>query len=448
MISWEQSTRMLERSRQSLTGGVSSPFRAKAPMPLFFEDGKGARLLDVDGNTYIDYQLAWGPMILGYGHPAMVEALSRQVAKPFSYGAQHQMEFTVAEQICDMVPCAERVAFTSSGSEAVQLAQRLARAFTGRPLILKFEGHYHGWMDSALWSYKPQPADTGSREQPNVVPGSRGQVPNAADNCVVSVWNDLDRLQAVLEANSGRVGAVMMEPVLCNSGCLMPRPGYLEGVRELARRYGALLIFDEVITGFRIGPGGAQQRFGVTPDLATFGKAVGGGVPLSVIAGRADIMEQMCADVVFGGTFNGNPLSLAGAHVCLTELARDNGAALAHANRMGELLGQGIRDLASRHGIPLQVTGFGTASALHFTARTDLVDYRDTLSDDRARLQQFLHAALRRGVILVPDGRIYVSAAHNEDDIAETLDKLAGAFEDLGTSGSTREMTGSTGSNK
>ena len=429
---WDQSRAMLERSRKSLAGGVSSPFRAKAPVPLFFENGKGARLWDVDGNEYIDYQLAWGPMILGYSHPAMVERLREQVEKPLSYGAQHELEITVAEKIQAMVPCAERVAFTSSGSETVQLAHRLARACTGRPKILKFEGHYHGWMDGALHSYKPQAAETGPLEEPLTVSGSRGQVANASENVVVAPWNRLDLLSEILDAHQGEIAGIFLEPVLCNSGCLMPEPGYLEGVQELARKHGCLLVFDEVITGFRINTGGAQKQFGVTPHLATFGKAVGGGVPLSVVAGRADIMEQMFhGGVVFGGTFNGNPFSLAGAAVCLEELSRDEGAALCHANRMGDKLKQGIGEIAQRRGIPLQVTGFGTAFYLHFTSLPALRDYRDTLADDRELLQRFLFAALSEGVILVPDGRMYVSTAHTEADVAETLQKLEAAFAQL-----------------
>ena len=426
---WARSQEMLERSRQSLAGGVSSPFRAKAPVPLFFEDGKGCRLWDVDQNEYIDYQLAWGPMILGYSHPRMVECLRKQVEKPLSYGAQHELEILVAEQIQSMVPCAERIAFTSSGSETVQLAQRLARACTGRRKILKFEGHYHGWMDGALHSYKPQPEETGPMQEPRVVPGSKGQVANAADNIVVAPWNRPDILSDILEAHSGEIAAIFMEPVLCNSGCLMPEAGYLEAVRDLARKHSCLLVFDEVITGFRIHPGGAQKHFGITPDLATFGKAVGGGVPLSVVAGRADIMEMMFhGGVVFGGTFNGNPFSLAGAHVCLDELSREDGAALRHANSMGERLKEGLRSLARQYDVPLNVTGFGTAFYLHFNSGPEPRQYRDTLSDDRTRLQQFLHAAMSEGVILVPDGRAYVSTAHQASDIDETLGKLEKAF--------------------
>ena len=432
-LNWQRSREMLERSRRSLAGGVSSPFRARAPVPLFFENGQGSHLWDVDGNEYIDYQLAWGPMILGYNHPAMVESLRRQVEKPLSYGAQHGLEISVAERIQSLVPCAERIAFTSSGSEAVQLVHRLARAHTGRPCILKFEGHYHGWMDGALHSYKPQVHETGPLDSPVAVPGSRGQVQNASDNVVIAPWNRLDVLDNILQAHGSRIAAIMTEPVLCNSGCLMPGSEYLAGLKRLATAAGALLIFDEVITGFRIDIGGAQKHFDVVPDIATFGKAVGGGVALSVVAGRADLMEQMfTGGVVFGGTFNGNPLSLAGAETCLAELSRDGGAALKWANRMGRRLMVGIEDVARLHHIPAKVTGFGSAFYLHFTQREELQDYRDTLEDNKALMQRFLHLALAEGVIVVPDGRFYVSAAHTEADVSQTLEKLETVFRALG----------------
>jgi glutamate-1-semialdehyde 2,1-aminomutase len=426
---WENSRALRERALQSLAGGVSSPVRATAPMPLYYSGGHGARLVDVDGNEYIDYQLAWGPNILGYGHPQMVKAMRARAEQPYSFGAQHSLEISVAERIQRMVPCAERVAFTSSGSETVQLAHRLARAFTGRPLILKFEGHYHGWMDSALHSHHATLEEMGPLESPRVAPGSAGQSANASDNIVVAPWNRPEILELILERHAGKVAAIIMEAVLCNSGCIMPRPGYLEATQELARTHGALLIFDEVITGFRIAPGGAQSHFGVVPDLATFGKAIGGGVPLSAVAGRKEIMEQMFnGGVVFGGTFNGNPLSLTGAEACLAELARDNGAALIHANCMGEHLRAGLRELARKHAIPLQITGFGAAFFLHFNSNEKIIDYRDTLADDFSRLNRFLYKALEEGVILVPDGRMYVSAAHTEQDVEETLASFARVF--------------------
>ena len=432
-VSWETSRSLLERARGSLAGGVSSPFRAKAPVPLYFKGGGGARLIDVDDNEYVDYQLAWGPMILGYAHPVMVEAVARQAGLPHSYGSQHELEITVAERVQSMVPCAERVAFTSSGSEAVQLALRLVRAYAERPLVVKFEGHYHGWMDNALWSYKPSATQAGSLESPQRVAGSRGQPSGAGDGLLLSPWNRLDILERILDENAGQVAAIMMEAILCNSGCLLPAPGFLEAVRELADRHQALLVFDEVITGFRVGPGGAQQLYGVTPDLATFGKAIGGGLPLSAVAGRRDIMEQMfTGDVVFGGTFNGNPLSLAGADACLGELSRDDAAPLRHANALGAELMKAIQGLADRHGVPLRVTGVGTAFYLHFTQRESLDHYRDTLEDDRAMLSRFLQLALEERVVLVPDGRVYVSTAHTKDDFDETVERLGRAFARLG----------------
>ena len=421
---------MLERARQSLTGGVSSPFRAKAPVPLYFKDGCGCRLTDVDDNTYIDYTLAWGPVILGHRHPKMVEAVAAQARAVHIYGAQHADEIEVAERMQAMVPCAERVLFTGAGSEALQIAWRLARGFTGRNRVLKFEGHYHGWMDSVLISYKPPASAVGPADTPNSVLASAGQTPNVADNVHVAMWNSVEAVERVFAEHGSEIAAVVMEPVLCNSGCILPGDGYLAAVRDIAHRHGALLIFDEVITGFRMAPGGAQQFFGVIPDLATFGKAIAAGLPLSAIGGRRDIMEQTATGkVIFGGTFNGNPLSLAGARVALEELSRDDGAALKHANAMGAALRDGIQDAARKRGIPCLATGFGAAFAVHFTERGELVHYRHTLDDDSAALRRFLTCLLEEGVNALPDGRFYTSAAHQEGDIEISLAAATRALE-------------------
>lgn len=414
---WKTSVAMLQRARQSLTGGVSSPFRAKTPVPLYFKDGVGARLLDVDGNWYIDYTLGWGPNILGYKHPELIDAVRWAAEGVHDYGAQHEMEYLVSEKIQAMVPCAERVAYTSSGSEALQIVMRLARAATGRNLILKFEGHYHGWMDSALLSYHPSLGEAGPPESPNVVAASRGQVANAKDNVIVARWNSVEAVEEALRRYS--IAALLMEPVLCNSGSIPPQPGYLEKVRELCTAKGTLLIFDEVITGFRIGLGGAQEFFKVTPDLATFGKAIAGGVALSAFAGRKEIMELMMdGGVAFGGTFNGNPIAMAGAYATLTVL---EGGALGEAAKMGAALMGGIRRIAARHNIPLLLTGFPAAFSFHFTRRRELIEYRDLFDDDTERLTRFVIAMIGEGVNVLPDGRIYVSAVHTENDIEETL---------------------------
>lgn len=429
MSRWQTSEDLLQKARRSLAGGVSSPFRAKFPVPLYFRDGWGARLEDEDGNRYIDYALAWGPAILGHRHPRLVDAYRRQAELPLIYGAQHRLEIEVAERIQAAAPCAERVAFTSSGSEAVQLALRLARARTGRRLVLKFEGHYHGWFDSVLLSYHPPASETGSPESPRVTPESSGQAPNAAENIVVLPWNRPDLVDRLFAGRGREIAAVVMEPVLMNSGGILPRDGYLAAVAASARRHGVLLVFDEIITGFRMALGGAQSHYGVVPDLATFGKAVGGGAPLSVVAGRKDILDLMFGGgVSFGGTFNGNPVSMAAAAATLEELARDGGHALKEANRLGRLLMQGIEAAAARHGVPALVSGFGAAFAIHFTPRKSLSQYRDLFDDDTAKLRRFLSAALEQGVYALPDGRFYTSAVHTETDIEQTVAAIDRVF--------------------
>jgi glutamate-1-semialdehyde 2,1-aminomutase len=426
---FKRSRQLLARAKQSLAGGVSSPFRAQAPVPLYFEDACGCRLRDADGNEYIDYALAWGPLILGHRHPSMVDALRHQAERPHLYGAQHELEIEVSERLQHAVPCAERIAFTSSGSEAVQAALRLARAATGRNLVLKFEGHYHGWLDSVLISYHPSVEECGDPDRPNVVLASRGQVPNAFDNILVGPWNSAEAVEQIFAERGEEIAAVITEPVLCNSGGLLPKDGYLSALRRLCTGNGSLLIFDEVITGFRIGLRGAQGYYDVTPDLATFGKAIGGGVTLSALAGRKEILDLMSVGgVAYGGTFNGNPLSLAGARATLDELSKQDGELLRHANRMGERLQTRIRECALNRGVPLTVTGFGAAFSMHFTRKATLKNYRDILGDDAAMLKRFLLAALAEGVYLLPDGRFYISVVHQESDIDETAAAIDRAF--------------------
>jgi len=287
------------------------------------------------------------------------------------------------------------VAFTSSGTEAVQGALRLARGFTGRNLILKFEGHYHGWVDSVLINYRGAGLN------------SRGQVPNALDNVVTVPWNSTEAVERVFAERGADIAAAITEPVLCNSGCIMPRPGFLESLREITRRHGALLIFDEVITGFRMAPGGAQQHFGIKPDLATFGKALAAGLPMSAIAGRKDVMDEMYKGVVFGGTFNGNPMVLAAANTALDLLA--DGTLLAQANRLGGEFKSGIERIAAARGVPVELNGFGAAFAVRFG------------DGDKDRLTRYVRAMLDEGVYLLPDGRAYTSCAHTERDIDESL---------------------------
>src|SRR5262249_19430716 len=294
------------------------------------------------------------------------------------------------------------------------------------------EGHYHGWMDSTLLSYKPAPQEAGPLTSPHPVLGSQGQVRNAAENVRVVSWNRVDLAQEALEREGSTIAAVVLEPVLCNGGCLLPLPGYLHSLQDLCKKHGTLLMFDEIITGFRLALGGAQQHYGVTPDLATFGKAVGGGLPLSVVAGRQEVMELMCGGgVAFGGTFNGNPVSLAAADATLEVLCHNNGAPLARANLAGQTLKEGITGLGHKHDVRLLTTGFGTAFAVHFTNRPQLTDYRDTLDDNRELLARFLLEALAEGIHLLPDGRFYTSIVHSDEDIVQTLNAFDRAFKRL-----------------
>jgi glutamate-1-semialdehyde 2,1-aminomutase len=427
---YRRSAELLKKSRQYLVGGVSSLVRAEAkPQPLFFRSASGSHLTDVDGNRYVDYSLAWGPLILGHSHPAVVSAVSRQLRKFQVLGGQHELEISVARRICQMVPCAGLVTFSSTGSDPVQMALRLARAYTGRQKFIKFEGHYHGWPDNVLLSFHPK---VPARDISQPVPGSEGQSNSVRGDVLVLPWNDSENLKQTVEAHREEIAAIITEPILCNSSCLMPHPGYLEGMRELASRFGIVLIFDEVITGFRVSPGGAQSLLGVTPDLATFGKAVAAGFALSVLAGKREIMDLIAQRrVLHGGTFNGNPISLAAADSALKIIAAQNGSVLKRIERTGRTLMEGIKQSAADFGIPLLINGVGAVFHLSFTNRREMHNYRDTLECDIPMRDQFIQAMLQAGVYLLPDGRWYVSAAVSEVDVKKTLDVVHDAFSNL-----------------
>jgi glutamate-1-semialdehyde 2,1-aminomutase len=392
MVSRDRSKQLWECAKGPLAVGVSSAFRARAvPHPLYFESGRGARLTDVDGNAYIDYTLAWGPLILGHAHPAVERAVAEQLTRGWIYGAQHEGEIRVAQKIVDLVPCADQVCFSNSGTEAVQVAFRIARGYTGRSRIVRFEGHYHGWMDPG--------------------PGT-----------LTLPWNDIAAVEKAVAEHGKEIAAVITEPILCNGGCILPAPGYLQALRETTTQHGVVLIFDEVITGFRVALGGAQQRYSVTPDLATFGKAVAAGFPLSVVAGRGEVMEVVSSGkVMHGGSFNGNPVVLAAAEAALEELSRDGGAALQTAAEYGHLLRRGLAAAASRQGVPLTIRGVETVFRLTFGDEGPVTDSRGLTAPSGGRLGAFLAAALDAGLFLLPDGRWYISTVHGKQELDETL---------------------------
>ncbi|MFP5230916.1 MAG: aspartate aminotransferase family protein [Acidobacteriota bacterium] len=411
-----------ERARRALAGGVSSGLRRSArPFPLYFERGQGSRLWDVDGNEYLDYMLGWGPLILGHAPEAVNRAVAEHLRSGHTFGAQHDLEFEVAELLTQIIPCADAVAFANSGTEIVQVALRLARAFTGRSRFLKFEGHYHGWDDSVLVSYHPSEQEI-SRFGDEPVPTGAGQRGDAGP--VVAQWNDRDSVERAFDRHGDEIAAVICEPLLCNSGCIAPEPGFLEFLREITRRKGALLIFDEVITGFRLALGGAQQYYGVTPDLATYAKAVGAGLPLSVLAGKAEVMELIASGkVVHAGTLNGNPLVLAAARAALEALAAGNGAVYQKMWRLGNRLRDGVVSRLQATQLPVVATGGGPVFQLLFQTSTPR-NYRETLAANRVLYGDLAVALLDEGVTVLQAGRWYLSTAHDEHDIDDTLGAL------------------------
>lgn len=411
--SWQR----YQRSCLTLAGGVASSLRRAAkPYPLFFDQGEGSRVVDVDGNSYLDYGLAWGPLILGHCHPRVVEAVRRQAGRALTFGAQHDLEFEVSELLHRTIPCADLVCFANSGTEIVQVALRLARAVTGRKKYLKFEGHYHGWSDETLVAYHPP--ETDRLEQPS--PVGAGQLPH--DSVIVAEWNNRQHLERIVAERGQEISAIICEPLLANSGCIPPAPGFLEFLREVSTRHGALLIFDEVITGFRVDLRGAQGRWGVTPDLATYAKAVGGGVPLSVLAGRSEFMRRIAnGEVIHAGTLNGNPLSLAAARATIEVLVEGNvyPRLRTRASRLQEGIASALRDA----GVAVNISGDGPVFQVSFMDDA-AKNYRDTLRARSDLYAGFAMGLLDKGVLTLPDGRWYVSAVHSDEDIDRTLEAV------------------------
>lgn len=435
MQQWTRSQELLERSKHSLAGGVSSNVRLLAnPLPLFFDRAEGAMIYDVDGNGYIDYVLGQGPMILGHSHPGVLDAVNAAMRKGQLYAGQHELEFLVAERLVALVPSAERCRFGLSGSEMVQAAMRLARAITGRTKILRFEGHYHGWFDNVLISVAPPLDQAGPRERPNVLPGTPGQTASALEDFFVLPWNDLSLVEQLFAEHGDEIAAIMTEPIMCNTGAIPPEPGFLEGLRHLCDQHGALLYFDETISGFRLGLSGAQGRFGVTPDLSSFAKAMAGGFANAALVGKAEYMERFATGVNHSGTFNSNVIAMAASAAAIAELEKDNGAIYQQLDTIGHALINGLQALGQKHGLPLHIQGFPTAFHASFTDLDAIRDYRDFAQHcDKARYTRFCVAMLERGVRLIERGIWYISAAHTAADVEKTLQAADEALAEVAT---------------
>jgi glutamate-1-semialdehyde 2,1-aminomutase len=422
-----RSEELFERARRLLPGGVNSPvraFKAVGGTPRFIARAAGARVVDEDGVERIDYVGSWGPMLLGHGHPGVVDAVRRQVELGVSFGAPSRLEVEMAEAITRLVPSLEKVRMVNSGTEATMAAVRLARGATRRAKIIKFEGCYHGHGDSFLIKAGSGAATFGTPDSPGVTEAT-------ARDTVTARFNDLECVRRRLQAHVGTVAAIIVEPVVGNMGVVAPRPGFLEGLRHLSAEYGALLIFDEVMTGFRLARGGAQELYRVRPDLTTLGKIIGGGLPVGAYGGRADLLSLIAPEgpVYQAGTLSGNPLAMAAGLAQLRAIQADPGL-YDRLDRLGALLEEGLLGAIASGGRPCRVARVGSMWTLFFSAR-EVTDWDVASRCDTARFGRFFHAMLERGVSLAPSQfeANFISTAHTEDDVAATLDAAREALE-------------------
>ncbi|WP_246227403.1 aspartate aminotransferase family protein [Mycolicibacterium helvum] len=425
---------MFERARRTVPGGAGStarlPRNGWRPYPLFITQGRGSRITDVDGNEYVDYLLGLGPMILGHRHPDITRAVSAAIDELGTcFGLPYELEIEAAEKVVAAVPSVEQVRFTNSGSEAVGTAVRLARATTGRRLIVRFEGHYHGWQDTVYWSNHVDPALAGPADSPRPVAMGPGVPAELESTLAVLTWNDADLFTQFMAQRGHEVAAVLTEPAVFNTGCILPEPGYLELLRSETHKYGAMLIFDEVITGFRFARGGAQEWFGVNPDLTTFAKGLGGGFPVAAVGGSADAM-RLVADGTYShsGTYNANVVQCAAVSATMDALAEPG--LYERARARGTRLAEGLSVLAADHGLDAYVEGLGTVFQLWF-ADAPIRNWRDAVTHaDEALFTRWYQEMVVRGVLFHPlqFENLFVSLVHTDEDIDETLTAAADAL--------------------
>ncbi len=413
-----QSEKLFAEALNYIPGGVNSPvraFRAVGGQPFFVNKAKGARVWDVDGNDYIDYVCTWGPAILGHAHPRIISAVKEAAEHGTSFGIPNPSEVTMAKLICSLVPSVQKVRMTNSGTEACMSAIRLARGFTGRDKIIKFDGCYHGHADSLLVK-----AGSGALTFGN--PDSAGVPAAFTQHTIVLPYNDIEAVKAAFAANKNQIAGIIIEPVPGNAGLYLPRPGYLEFLREITQAHGALLIFDEVMTGFRLAKGGAQERFKIDADLSCFGKVIGGGLPVGAFGGRADIMDYLAplGPVYQAGTLSGNPIAMAAGIAALQEL--ESGGAYCKLEELGEQLEAGMRNAAKSSGVPVQFNSCGSMFCGYFTSEP-VQNLADAMKSDRERFKKYFHGMLNEGIYLAPSQfeAGFISTAHTSADIDKTV---------------------------
>ncbi len=420
---------LFDQAQLSIPGGVNSPVRAFKGVggdPVFIDHAKGAYLYDTDGKKYIDYVASWGPMVLGHSHPSVVKAVQETAEKGLSFGAPTVIETRMAEKVCQLVPSIEKIRMVNSGTEATMSAIRLARGFTGRDNIIKFEGCYHGHSDSLL-------VKAGSGALTFGVPSSPGVPSSLADHTLTLPFNDLEAITHLLKTNGDTIACIIVEPVAGNMNCIPPEKGFLEGLRVLCDQYGIVLIFDEVMSGFRVALGGAQQIYEVKPDLTTLGKIIGGGLPVGAFGGRADIMALLAPNgpVYQAGTLSGNPLAMS-AGLTTLEIISEPGFYEQLTQRTTQLL-DGLSQLAKDADLAFSTNQAGGMFGLFFSEETNISRFEQVMQCNQEHFKQFFHLMLEAGIYLAPSAfeAGFVSAAHTEEDINNTLSAAKTAFEKL-----------------